>query len=452
MPGVRSLLLRTMVARAVFLPVQALGGALSTYLMIRALGSSTYATVGLLIGLQAFCSFLNLGSSAAVGTAAGESRVVGPEGLFLVLVTATRATGIAGAVLLLTSAGIAALGLWPKILGQGEPGLLTSGALTVAAGVFLLQPLSQGAWVLIAAGRTVSATAITSSGAVVSAGLVAVAYAIHAPAIAFVAAILCGQITMAFLASVVASRALHISLLSLGRAVLSVKVRGRSIRSQAAPALVIWVCLPLAYQTDRLLLSHLSTRHELASYNVAALVAAAVSGVITFGSSALWGHFAKERIGGRRPTARSFVRLSVTFGGMGLVVGSALAITLPSISTLLSGGQIQVSLWLALSLGAFVMVQSFHQPSGMLQTDAEGLRFLAIAVVIMTISNIALGVVLTPPLGAVGPVLASLIALTLFLAIPSFLRAITILKPSVDGKPSIPPEQGLSTLTRGADA
>jgi len=203
--------------------------------------------------------------------------------------------------------------------------------------------------------------------------------------------------------------------------------RGPRIKHEAGPALVMWVLLPLAYQTDRLLINHLSTPDQLASYNLAAQIFAALFSIVAVGSASLWGHYSNARVTASLPEAGAFVRVSLAFAGIGTILAVGYVLVTPLAVSLISGHQIKVSLWTLLCFGVLLIAQSFHQPSAMLQTDKAGLRFNAGAVAVMTVLNLTLGLVLTGPLGAAGPVLSSAIALIIALAMPSFIRARHIL-------------------------
>lgn len=446
MTDLRWLLVRTLGTRVAVLPLQIVATGLTAYLTIRTVGAEAYATVGLLVGLQALFGFISLGSSASVANAAGESVAAGDVRLFGVLVTATRVTLGAGGGLLITALVLAEFGLWPVLLGLGAPGLLTAGAIVAILGIALLQPLLQGFTVLMATGHTVAAVSSTAAGSVVTLGLVAVAAMLHLHAIVFVACPYLGQVVVAGVTAVVAARFVGVSVRELLLAVADRRVKGAKIRTEARPALAIWVMLPIAYQTDRLMISHLSSAEQLASYNVAVQVFNAAVGIVGTGASAMWGFFAKARQTRDLPTSSEFVRLSAGFGLLGLTLAIGYAVTMPWLASIISSGSIGVSWELALGFGALLISQSFHYPSAMLQTDVNGLRFNAYAVGAMTITNVALGVFLTPFLGAVGPVLASVVALTIALALPSFLRARKILPRHGECAPPVHPGRSQRTL------
>ena len=423
MNGTMALIGRTMGTRIILMPIQVAASALVTFLTIRAIGVQGYATVGLLVGLQALFGFSNLGTSAAVSNAAGASLTLGVEHLTRVSVSALRVTLLAGATLVSVSGLVALLGYWPEILGKGDPQLLTLGALVATAAVALLQPLSQGGGILMATGHTVSATALMVLSSLVTLALVIGATLNQASPVIYVVCPFLAQVGVALLSCSIAARTVGLRLRTLMASAVDRSFRGAQIMHEARPALVMWVLLPLAYQTDRLLISHLSTAGQLASYNLSAQIFAALFSIVAIGSASLWGHYANARVSENLPAAGAFVRLSFAFAGIGTILGVVYVFATPFVVSLLSNRQVKISTLTLVCFGVLLVVQSFHQPSAMLQTDELGLRFNAGAVAVMTALNLTLGLILTGPLGAAGPVLSSVIALTIGLALPSFIRA-----------------------------
>jgi O-antigen/teichoic acid export membrane protein len=289
----------------------------------------------------------------------------------------------------------------------------------------------------MATGHTIAAAASTAAASVLTLGLVGVAAAFHLGPIVFIACPYLGQIAVAGATSLLAARLVGISVSDLLRAVVNRRVKGAKIGAEARPAFAMWIMLPIAYQTDRLILSHLSTAEQLASYNVAVQFYNAALSIVATGASTMWGFFARARQASDLPTSSEFVRLTTAFALLGLTLAIAYSVGLPKGVSLISGGKIGVSLGVVLGFSALLICQSFHYPSAMLQTDPRGLLFNAYATGAMTIINVALGVLLTPSLGATGPVLASVVALTVALSLPSFLRAKTVLsRNAYPGRPS----------------
>jgi O-antigen/teichoic acid export membrane protein len=424
----RGVVIKTMGVRAITLPVQAITGSLTTYLCVRAVGVEAYATVGLLLGLQGFSGFLNLGTPAALSTAVGEAPIRGDDTLARTFVTSLRSVVPVSAIVVVLAVVLAAAGAWPDILGRGRPDLLTAGALVVVIGLALAQPMGLQQAILMSSGRTWLAIVGSTSGAVLALVGTAVAAAVGAPVLWFVIVPTLCQLTGMVVWSGAARRIVGMSLPGLMRAAMDRDYRGIRIRLQSAPALVIWIFLPLAYQTDRIILDHFSTSAQLASYNVACQVFTPVLSIVTLGSASLWGYYSMRRIEGTLPSQRAFTHASLALAGAGLLLGIAYVIVTPGLSHLVTGHRVSVSVGLAFAFALFMVVQSFHQPSAMLQTDVAGLRFNAAAVVVMTVLNITLSIALARPLGAAGPVLASALSLMTALAIPSFVRGWRILK------------------------
>lgn len=429
----RWVVIKTMGVRTISLPVQAITGSITTYLCVRTVGVAAYATVGLLVGLQGFSGFLNLGTPAALSTAAGEAPVRGDDTLARTFVTSLRSVVPVSAVAVLLALVLAATGAWPGILGSGRPDLLTAGAIVVVIGVALAQPMVLQQAILMSSGRTWLAIVGSTSGAILALAGTAAAAAFGAPALCFVVVPMLCQLTGMVVWSGAARRIVGMSLPGLLKAAVDRDYSGIAIRLQSTPALVIWIFLPLAYQTDRIVLAHFSTSAQLASYNVACQVFTPVLSIVTLGSASLWGYYSMRRIQGALPSKRAFTQASFGLAGAGLLLGIVYVIVTPALSHLVTGHRVSVSSGLAVAFALFMVVQSFHQPSAMLQTDVAGLRFNAVAVVAMTALNITLSIALARPLGAAGPVLASVLSLTTALAVPSFVRGRRILREPASG-------------------
>lgn len=67
----------------------------------------------------------------------------------------------------------------------------------------------------------------------------------------------------------------------------------------------------------------------------------------------------------------------------------------------------------------FVTVQAIKYPLGMYMTDATGLRFQVLPIVLMVPLNLALSWALIAPLGAAGPILGSAISVLLCQVAPN---------------------------------
>ena len=200
---------------------------------------------------------------------------------------------------------------------------------------------------------------------------------------------------------------------------------------------VISACLPLAYQSDRLILSHVSSVTQLAVYSAGAALFAPALSLVSAGGQSLWPIFVRTglaSLGGN--LRRQFFTALTGLVAFGVVLGVALVLVGPSIGTWMLRSGAAVPVGLMASFAAVLIVLSAHYPGGMLLTDSAGLRFQAKASVAMLMMNVALSLVLARRLGAAGPVLGSAISVALCMWLPTLRSALHRLAAS--GRKSVP--------------
>ncbi len=178
----------------------------------------------------------------------------------------------------------------------------------------------------------------------------------------------------------------------------------------AGPWLVLTLALPVAMQTDRLLLSHLSTPTDLAEYGLGFSLFSLLSQTVSAAGVALWPVFARARSTGE---VRSPFRMAAAFGVGAALAAAVLALLLPWVVPVVSDGAVRLDGWLTGGLVALVVVQAVNYPLGMYMTDAAGLRFQVPPVLLMAPLNLGLSWWLTLQVGAGGPVVGSAVAVAL---------------------------------------
>jgi O-antigen/teichoic acid export membrane protein len=183
-------------------------------------------------------------------------------------------------------------------------------------------------------------------------------------------------------------------------------VRGGKVLDVAWPMLIQMIALPIAMQTDRLILSHVSDLKNLAEYNLASQMYLPVWQVVSSAGIALWPIFAKARAGGRR-SGVSPLRMSVAFGGAAAAICVLISLLAPWLAARASGGQIDISIGLMAAFSIFMVLQATKYPLGMYMTDAAGLRYQALMIVLLLPVNLGLSWYLAIKIGAVGPVIGS---------------------------------------------
>jgi hypothetical protein len=92
----------------------------------------------------------------------------------------------------------------------------------------------------------------------------------------------------------------------------------------------------------------------------------------------------------------------------------AVAAASPFLADLASGGRIELGGVLVASFTVFMVLQGLKYPLGMFMTDAAGLRFQALMIVLMLPVNVGLSWYLAGELGAAGPVIGSIIGVGFF--------------------------------------
>ncbi len=404
-------------ARILVLPVSAVLGLVLTRIVLDSYGEGAYAQYVLLAGVGALIPFADLGISASVLNAVATADDPRDDReLELTLVSAVRILFGSATVLLAITATITLAGGWHAILGDGLSPTSGSSAAAwcfVVIAVTLLASFGQRVlaglgklWVVIAVNGLQTPLVLGTVLVLVAAGWGDGAYL---AVIAYAATFL---LTIATL--VVASRQIRPT---VGRALRDARrvrtVRGARVMDTAVPMLVQMIALPLAMQSDRLVLSHVASLDELTEYSLAAQMYNPFVGVIAVAGMALWPVFAKARADGVRSEV-SPGRMALFFGAVAL--GLALVISLASgfLADLASGGEITLGLPLLVAYSCLVVLQAVKYPLGMYMTDARGLRYQAYMVVAMLPVNLGLSIVLARQWGAVGPVIGSTVGVLVF--------------------------------------
>ena len=406
-------------ARIGVMGVTGLLGIVSSRLILEHFGIDAYAQYGLLNGLRMLLPFADLGMGAVVLNAISESKNPrDDERVLASLATAFRLLVITGLIIAALSVLLMVAGLWPAILGNG---LMAGGELiaTLCIVVFALSlPLGLGSRILVGSGRNSLQIVILGLVSPMFVMSLVVLVAIgesngsEIALISYVATSITGLICI-----VVAGRLIQPA---LGKALWRVpRIRqypSITIFDTAGPALAISMATPIAMQTDRLFLSHMSDRIELATYNFASQIFGLVLQAIIAAGLTLWPFFARARSRGK---VESPFPIAAGFLGAALAMGAALVLAMPLFETWVAKDLLQVGGWLMVGYVGLIAVQSVHYPIGMYMTSPAGLKFQVIPVFAMVASNVLLTWLLVQRLGAAGPVIASAIALFVCQVIPA---------------------------------
>lgn len=415
--GTIKTVLKSAGVRVLVLPVSAVLGVICTRLIFQNFGSETYAQYGLLVAIGAMLPFADLGMSAAIMNAVGASGDPAKDPhVRKVLITSVRVLIVSALVLLVIDGLISLTGAWPAIMGEG---LLPRSGPIAAAGVLALiaitLPVAFGQRVLTGLGKNHVTIAIL--GLQTPFVLVALLLIIHfdweigeyLPIVPYIVAFGISIIAMLLAA--------HLIRPVVWQALRDVpkfrSVRGGKVFDVAWPTLIQMIALPLAMQTDRLVLSHVSDSYNLSRYNLGSQMYIPVWQVVTAAGMALWPVYARARATGESKK-NSPIPLAFGFGAAAAAVCLGISAVAPWLADVASDGEIELSRGLMVAFSIFMIIQAIKFPLGMFMTDAPGLRYQAFMVIAMVPVNLGLSILLAQRLGAIGPVIGSAIGVFIF--------------------------------------
>ena len=413
---------RSMLMRLGVIPVAGVAGLLTARVIVSAIGVSGYGIAALVATLPALLPSADLGVGAAVmsAVAAGGSK----DDVFRVILASVRVLLAIAGVLVVLGLTLATTSMWSVLLGlPSTPS--TNWAIGASVALFGLSlPLAIGARVLLGGGRNHVSVLVYGLSAPIVLLLCLAGRALDAGLWLYAAAPALASLGTGLVGCRQAMRRTAVDLGGAFRQAFHLQVKSAPIRHIAGPMAVISACLPLAYQSDRLVLSHVSTVTELAIYSAGAALFAPLLSVISSGGQSLWPIFVRARLRSAASIRRPFVVGTMAFSALGLALAVALVVVGPALGTwmLRSGAAVPVSLMV--SFGLLLVVHASYYPSGMLLTDAGGLRLQAKTSVAMLVVNLPLSLVLAGRLGAPGPALGSAISIAACMWVPGVVVAL----------------------------
>jgi len=206
----------------------------------------------------------------------------------------------------------------------------------------------------------------------------------------------------------------------LGRAIRDIphvrRVRGVRVMHVGWPMLVQLVSAPLSVALLRYILAQSGTTHDVAEYGAVGQVFFAINGVVAAGGLALWPLFTRSR--SRGTLTRGPYLIAALFAAGAAVICALVWAVSPWLFGFITDGTIDVAGTTVLAFGLMVVCQAALYPLGMFLMDEAGIRFQMIPVALMTISTIVIALLITPALGAPGPVLANAFSVLVFQVVP----------------------------------
>jgi O-antigen/teichoic acid export membrane protein len=418
-PEERRALLYGPIYRIVGTPVVAALGLANTAIIVRETGEAVFGLVSLVATIALLFPFADLGIGATVLSASaqlsGPSR--DPKAADVIRRSYRVLFAVAG-VLIVVALCVMALDGWAAVVGFSS-GPDDRWAITVAACIFALTiPAGLGVRILIGIDRNPLATLVLMSCPAFALGLTLLLYVSDVNGIWYAVSSLGGLLIGLTLGTVLGLRLSGLGWSAF--APVSASHAGPGLLAVSLWLFLVGVGLAVGLQTGRVLLAHLSTHAQLSQYALMAQIYAVFWQVLSTAGLAYWPIFVKRRAATEQ-TVRMWWRLTGAFAAVAGFATLSLFALGPWAATVLSGGQINVSAWLALAFGVLLVGQAMNLPANVLLTRPNEARWQALWTLAMALLSIGLGCVAAVRFGAVGVVYASALAIFAAQVLPSLL-------------------------------
>ncbi len=402
-PGSTRSVLQSAVARAAsFVPI-----ALATFgtsrLIIEHYGIPALDSFALVTSLILLIPLQDLGMGAAV-TSAFAQRGPRDENSIAVMLTAMRVLSVSSLALATASAVVAVLDAWPTLLGSASgPNAYVGAAVCVYALTFLpglgqrmLLGIERNHMVVII--QTLWNPLMLAGVAVLALTGVGPAWIVLVPSVSGLAVTL---LTFWY-----AVRVTNFPLGTvLGRIPFRARFPGGSVWAISGPMVVLTLCVPVILQSDRIVLSHVSTKQVLANYTITMQIFAPVAALIAASALPLWPMWIKARARGER--GPSVVRVVSVFCGAAGLICAVLVLGGNFLGHVIGGSRIHLGHALPAAAALAITMQAAALPVGMALRDPRGLRFVAACTALALPVNIGLAIGLTKLWGGPGPLVAT---------------------------------------------
>lgn len=347
----------------------------------------------------------NLGVGAAITSALAEERDNADRAARTVL-TAARVLAISAFGTAVVSAVLGVTGLWRPLLGEASGPSIWVGLALVVYAVSFLPGLGQS--MLLGVHRNHTTILVQTIFNPLNALFVAVIVLTGATSNALVIVPCASLVIVNVLTSYLAARATGISWRSIAyRLPRRRRFPGAKIRSMSGPVLIITLATPIALQSDRIVLSHVSTPQAVAEYSVALQIFGPALVLLAASAAPLWPIWTQARGNGLRgPGVLKIVALFTVAGAVGGAVLGGLA---GPVASKIFGSDVEIGPMLALVGALWVVVTAMAQPVAMSLMYPGAIKVVVWFTVLALPLNIGLSIVLAREYGAAGPLLATVV-------------------------------------------
>jgi O-antigen/teichoic acid export membrane protein len=396
-------LARSALARAASFVPTALATLFTSHLIISEYGINTFDNFAVVLALIFLIPLSDLGVGAAV-TSALALDGPGSSSAERTVLTSARVLAVSTAATASAAALVTALHLWPTILGAAAGPNLWCGAAVVIYALSFVPGLGQS-MLLGVQKNHVSVVVQMFFNPIIAVLVGAVVLTGRSPHLVILMPCV-ALVLINLIASRVAAKATGISWPRITRRLTRPdRYPGARIRAMSGPVLLISLATPIALQSDRLVLSHVSTARDVAQYSLGMQIFAPALALLAATAQPLWPIYASARNRGER--GPKVLRTVLLFGAASAALGLTLAALVGPISRLVAGSNAPVSGLLAIAGTLVVLTSGLAYPVAMSLMDPDGVRIVVACTVAALPLNIGLSIVLARHLGAPGPLFAT---------------------------------------------
>lgn len=405
------------IIKIIALPVSAVAGLVGMRVFSQNYGATGLALYGLVLSIPLLLPFADMGLGATATEIVATRKANSRDAVAASLRTIVRRLLVPSGILIGASILIGGMGWWGSIVGTSLSGVNAACSLTLA--IFGLNiPIALGYRILLGFQRNRTVVLLQSMVTLLGALSVSLLSWLRLP----IALVISSPQLIALVGSLFACMLARRHLQWAGILSQDTRSLGRAdsyIGRMAIANLVIGLCLPMCYQSGRIILSHFSNTEQLAILVAAGQLFFPINSVLQAAGQTLWPYFSSLR-----RDARSFeylgrvVRMAFVFGIASALFGAGVILFGPTLTNWATSGQAVPSRSVFMSFALLIVAVGVNLPVGMSMMGRGAVQLQAALFVIAATATVS-GSILFANNGAIAPPLVLAISLTVFVTIPA---------------------------------